>query len=159
VDKIIIHYLFLSSALKRHLSIICLNLTRLQPFQYVASRPLQSKFHRLLVVDHTWPVTRFGMMVQFSKNAVLCTHNPYQASSVYISSASSCLIIVAGEGFPWARRDYKASVYDPDRGAWHRDLILGYVSGISGLLGSPSLLRIGGTTSTVTGPRLPMTME
>ena len=38
-------------------------------------------------------------------------------------------------------------------------IVLGYVRGISGLFGSPSIVRIGGTTNIVTGPKLPMTME
>ncbi|XMA18909.1 hypothetical protein WAI453_011700 [Rhynchosporium graminicola] len=37
--------------------------------------------------------------------------------------------------------------------------LLGYVSGISGLCSSPNILRIGGTVNTVTGPKLPMTIE
>lgn len=37
--------------------------------------------------------------------------------------------------------------------------LLGYVNGISGLFGSPNLVRIGGTVKSNKGPMLPMTIE
>jgi hypothetical protein len=39
------------------------------------------------------------------------------------------------------------------------EIVPGYVRGISGLFGSPSLVRIGGTVKTITGPKLPTTIE
>jgi hypothetical protein len=38
-------------------------------------------------------------------------------------------------------------------------IVPGYVRGISGLFGSPSLVRIGGTATINTGPKLPRAIE